>query len=34
MVPTPNSFLMAQKIPNAELVIYPDSGHGALRTGR
>jgi pimeloyl-ACP methyl ester carboxylesterase len=30
MVPTPNSFLMAQKIPNAQLVIYPDSGHGAL----
>jgi pimeloyl-ACP methyl ester carboxylesterase len=30
MVPTPNSYLMAQKIPNAELIIYPDSGHGAL----
>ncbi|MFI9847369.1 alpha/beta fold hydrolase [Nonomuraea sp. NPDC051941] len=30
MVPTPNSFLMAQKIPNAQLIIYPDSGHGSL----
>ncbi|MER6006427.1 alpha/beta hydrolase [Nonomuraea angiospora] len=30
MVPTPDSFLMAQKIPNAQLVIYPDSGHGSL----
>jgi len=30
MVPTPNSFLLARKIPNAQLVIYPDSGHGAL----
>jgi pimeloyl-ACP methyl ester carboxylesterase len=30
MVPTPNSFLMAQKLPNAQLIIYPNSGHGAL----
>jgi pimeloyl-ACP methyl ester carboxylesterase len=30
MVPTPNAFLMAQKLPNAQLIIYPNSGHGAL----
>jgi len=30
MVPTINSYLLAQHIPNAELIIYPDSGHGAL----
>ena len=30
MVPTFNSFLMAQRIPKAQLILYPDSGHGAL----
>ncbi|MER6125988.1 alpha/beta hydrolase [Streptomyces sp. NPDC001795] len=30
MVPTPNSYLLAQKIPNAELILYPHSGHGSL----
>jgi pimeloyl-ACP methyl ester carboxylesterase len=30
MVPTPNAFLMAQKLPNAQLIVYPNSGHGAL----
>lgn len=30
MVPTVNSYLLAQHIPNAELIIYPDSGHGSL----
>lgn len=30
MVPTINSFIMSQRLPNAELVIYPDSGHGFL----
>lgn len=30
MAPTINSYILAQHIPNAELVIYPDSGHGAL----
>jgi pimeloyl-ACP methyl ester carboxylesterase len=29
MVPTPNSFTLAQTIPNAQLIIYPDSGHGS-----
>lgn len=30
MVPTFNSFLMQRKMPNAKLIIYPDSGHGFL----
>ena len=30
MVPTVNSYLLAQHIPNAGLIIYPDSGHGSL----
>jgi pimeloyl-ACP methyl ester carboxylesterase len=30
MCPTINSYLLAQHIPSAELIIYPDSGHGAL----
>lgn len=30
MVPTPNSSDMARRIPGAELVIYPDSGHGGI----
>ena len=30
MVPTPNSRDMAQRIPGAELVIYPDAGHGGI----
>jgi pimeloyl-ACP methyl ester carboxylesterase len=30
MCPTINSYLLAQHIPNAELIIYPGSGHGAL----
>jgi pimeloyl-ACP methyl ester carboxylesterase len=30
MVPTVNSYLLAGHIPNAELVIYPDAGHGFL----
>src|SRR5450432_4075055 len=25
-----NSFTLSQHIPNAQLVLYPDSGHGAL----
>ncbi|MET8630152.1 alpha/beta hydrolase [Kitasatospora sp. NPDC004669] len=31
MVPTINSSIPAQNIPNAQLIIYPDSGHGSLR---
>jgi pimeloyl-ACP methyl ester carboxylesterase len=30
MAPTINSYILAQHIPHAELIIYPDSGHGAL----
>lgn len=29
MIPTINSWHMAQNIPNAQLIIYPDAGHGA-----
>lgn len=29
MIPTINSYYMAQNIPNAQLLIYPDAGHGA-----
>jgi pimeloyl-ACP methyl ester carboxylesterase len=30
MVPTINSYILAQHLPNAQLIVYPDSGHGAL----
>ena len=30
MVPTINSYILSQNIPNAQLIIYPDSGHGSL----
>jgi pimeloyl-ACP methyl ester carboxylesterase len=30
MVPTVNSYILEQNIPNATLIIYPDSGHGAI----
>ena len=30
MVPTINSYDMAKRFPNAELVIYPDAGHGGI----
>jgi pimeloyl-ACP methyl ester carboxylesterase len=30
MLPTINSYLLAQHIPDAQLIIYPDSGHGSL----
>lgn len=29
MVPTVNSFVLQQKLPDARLILYPDSGHGA-----
>jgi pimeloyl-ACP methyl ester carboxylesterase len=29
IVPTVNSYLLQQNLPDAELVLYPDSGHGA-----
>ncbi len=30
MVPTPNTHDMARRFPHAELVIYPDAGHGGI----
>lgn len=30
MVPSSNSYDMAKRFPNAELVIYPDAGHGGI----
>jgi pimeloyl-ACP methyl ester carboxylesterase len=30
MIPTVNSFELSAQLPNAQLIIYPDSGHGAL----
>ncbi|PGZ92718.1 alpha/beta hydrolase [Bacillus sp. AFS029533] len=30
MIPTVNSYIISQRIPNAQLIIYPDSGHGFL----
>jgi pimeloyl-ACP methyl ester carboxylesterase len=28
-MPTVNSFIIEQNIPNAQLIIYPDSNHGS-----
>jgi pimeloyl-ACP methyl ester carboxylesterase len=30
MVPTLNSYALFEQLPNAQFVLYPDSGHGAL----
>ena len=30
MVPTPNSYDMAKRFPNAQLHIYEEAGHGAI----
>src|SRR5438067_1567606 len=30
MVPTKNSVDLAQRLPNADLVVYPDAGHGGI----
>ncbi len=29
MVPTINSFTLSQRMPNAQLILYPDAGHGS-----
>jgi pimeloyl-ACP methyl ester carboxylesterase len=29
IMPTVNSYIMQQNIPNAQLIIYPDSNHGS-----
>jgi pimeloyl-ACP methyl ester carboxylesterase len=30
MVPTKNSADLARRLPNSQLVIYPDAGHGGI----
>ncbi|WSN72016.1 alpha/beta hydrolase [Streptomyces sp. NBC_01361] len=30
MVPNENTYLLAERLPNAKLSIYPDAGHGFL----
>jgi pimeloyl-ACP methyl ester carboxylesterase len=30
MFPTINSYILSQHLPNATLILYPDSGHGSL----
>ncbi|MFF4504587.1 alpha/beta fold hydrolase [Streptomyces sp. NPDC001401] len=30
MVPSQNSADLARRVPNGELVIYPDAGHGGM----
>jgi pimeloyl-ACP methyl ester carboxylesterase len=30
MIPTVNSFILQQELPNAQLLLFPDSGHGAI----
>jgi pimeloyl-ACP methyl ester carboxylesterase len=30
MIPTVNAFTLSQTLPNAELILYPNSGHGSL----
>ncbi|WP_328912018.1 MULTISPECIES: alpha/beta fold hydrolase [unclassified Streptomyces] len=30
VIPTQNTYLLADRIPNAKLSIYPDAGHGFL----
>jgi pimeloyl-ACP methyl ester carboxylesterase len=29
ILPTINSYLLAQNLPNAQLIVYPDSNHGS-----
>ena len=30
MIPVRNSYMLAEHLPNAMLLIYPDAGHGSL----
>lgn len=30
MVPSSNTYDLAKRLPNSELVIYPDAGHGGV----
>ena len=29
MIPTVNSYILQQNLPNAELILFPDSNHGS-----
>jgi pimeloyl-ACP methyl ester carboxylesterase len=30
LIPTVNAFVLSQYLPNAQLILYPDAGHGCL----
>ena len=30
MIPVRNSYWLAENLPNASLLVYPDAGHGSL----
>jgi pimeloyl-ACP methyl ester carboxylesterase len=30
IIPTYNSFVLQQRLPNAQLIIYPDANHGSF----
>jgi pimeloyl-ACP methyl ester carboxylesterase len=30
IIPTPNSYVLQQNLPNAELIVYPDANHGSF----
>jgi pimeloyl-ACP methyl ester carboxylesterase len=30
MIPVRNSYFLAEHLPNATLLVYPDAGHGSL----
>ena len=30
MVPTSNTYDLAKRLPNSELTVYPDAGHGGI----
>jgi pimeloyl-ACP methyl ester carboxylesterase len=30
IVPTVNSYILQQNLPNAQLILYPDANHGSL----
>jgi pimeloyl-ACP methyl ester carboxylesterase len=30
LIPTFNAFALSQQLPNAQLILYPNAGHGSL----
>jgi pimeloyl-ACP methyl ester carboxylesterase len=30
IIPTTNSYVLQQKLPNAQLILYPDANHGSF----